>query len=109
MGYMIGKDMMLKCVLLDASIVIEAHKIGVWENLIERVEIIVFSIVAHQEALFYSEKEKGIPGPINLKRLIDNGKIQEISATPEEIALFLIGLTGFLSLDSMMERLSLYH
>ncbi len=46
--------MMLKCVLLDASIVIEAHKIGVWENLIERVEIIVSSIVAHQEALFYS-------------------------------------------------------
>jgi len=76
---------MLKCVLLDANIVIESHKIGVWKKLIESVEIVVSSIVAYKESHFYSEKEGGIPAPINLKQLIQNGKIKEISATPEEI------------------------
>ena len=38
---------MLKCVLLDANIIIESHKVGVWEKLIDRVEIVVSSIVAY--------------------------------------------------------------
>lgn len=80
---------MLKCVLLDANIVIESHKIGVWEKLIDRVEIVVSSIVAHKESLFYSELEGKIPEPINLKQLIQGGKLKEISATPEEMADFL--------------------
>lgn len=80
---------MLKCVLLDANIIIEAYKMGVWEKLIEKVEIIVSSIVAHEEALFYSKKEGGVPEPINLKNLIEEGKIKEISASQEEIAEFL--------------------
>jgi len=29
---------MLKCVLLDANIIIESHKVGVWEKLIDRIE-----------------------------------------------------------------------
>ena len=81
--------MMLKCVLLDANIIIESHKVGVWEKLVERVEIVVSSIVAHKESLFYSDLEGGIPEPINLKRLIQDGKIKEISASPEEMAEFL--------------------
>ena len=79
---------MLKCVLLDANIIIESHKVGVWEKLVERVEIVVSSIVAHKESLFYSDLEGGIPEPINLRRLIQNGKIREISASPEEMADF---------------------
>ena len=80
---------MLKCVLLDASIIIEAYKIGVWEKLIDRVEIVVSSIVAHKESHFYSKEEGGIPESINLKRLIQDGKIKEISASLEEMADFL--------------------
>jgi hypothetical protein len=80
---------MLKCVLLDANIIIESHKVGVWEKLIDRVEIVVSSIVAHKESLFYSEVEGKIPEPINLNRLIQDGKIKETSATPEEMADFL--------------------
>ncbi len=80
---------MPKCVLLDANIIIEAYKMGVWEKLIEKVEIIVSSIVAHDEALFYSKKEGGVPEPINLKNLIEEGKIKEISASQEVIAEFL--------------------
>jgi hypothetical protein len=45
---------MLKCVLLDAYIIIESHKVGVWEKLIDRVEIVVSSIVAHKESHFSS-------------------------------------------------------
>jgi len=80
---------MLKCVLLDANIIIEAYKMGVWEKLIEKVEIIVSSIVAHDEALFYSKKEGGVPEPIKIKNLIEEGKIKEFSASQEEIAEFL--------------------
>ncbi len=80
---------MLKCVLLDANIVIEAYKLGIWENLIEKVEIAVSSIVAHEESLFYSIQENKIPESINLKSLIDEGKIKELSATREKMANFL--------------------
>ena len=31
----------------DANIVIESHKVGVWKKLVERVEIVVSSIVAY--------------------------------------------------------------
>lgn len=104
------KVMMLKCVLLDANIIIESHKVGVWEKLIEKVAIVVSSIVAHKESHFYSKEEGGIPEPINLKRLILDGKIKEISATPEEMAdfsnyfdrVFLFGLD-----DGEIESLSL--
>jgi hypothetical protein len=89
MAIKIEKVMMLKCVLLDANIIIESHKVGVWEKLTEKVEIVVSSIVAHKEALFYSEVEGKIPEPIHLKQLIQDGKIKEISASPEEIADFL--------------------
>ncbi len=96
---------MLKCVLLDANVIIESHKIGVWEKLVERVEIVVSSIVAHKESLFYSDLEGGIPEPINLKRLIQDGKIKEISARPKEMAdfsnyfdrVFLFGLDEVIS------------
>jgi hypothetical protein len=69
-------------------VIIEAHKIGAWEKLIDRVQIVVSSIVAHKESLFYDNKEGGIPEPINLKRLIQDGKIKELVATSEDIAAF---------------------
>ena len=80
---------MLKCVLLDSNIIIEAYRLDIWEKLIERVEIVVSSVVAHQESLFYSKEEGKIPEPINLNRLIQAGQIQELTATTEEIADFL--------------------
>lgn len=48
---------MLKCVLFDSNIVIEAYRLGIWEKLIKRVEISVSSIVSHTESLFYVRKE----------------------------------------------------
>lgn len=77
---------MLKCVLLDANIIIEAYRLGIWENLMERAEISVSSIIAHTEALFYVGKEKGIPEAINLTALISKGKIKEYCASTEDLA-----------------------
>ncbi len=97
---------MLKCVLLDANVIIEAHEVGIWKKLIDKVEIVVSSIVAHKESLFYSELEGGIPEPINLKRLIQDGKIKEISARPEEMADFLNYFDRVFYLDLMMVKLN---
>lgn len=77
---------MLKCVLLDANIIIEAYHLGVWEKLIEKIEISVSSIVAHTESLFYVHKDRHIPEAINLKNLISKGKVTEYSASYEDLA-----------------------
>jgi hypothetical protein len=81
--------MMLKCVLLDANIIIEAYRLGIWEKLIKNCEISVSSIVARDEALFWSKKVGGIPEPINLGKLISEGKIKEFTASADEVAAFL--------------------
>lgn len=80
---------MLKCVLLDANIIIEAYRLGIWEKLVENCEISVSSIVARDEALFWSRKEGGIPEEINLQILISGGKIKEFSASDTEMGTFL--------------------
>lgn len=74
-----------KCLLLDANIVIEAYKLGIWDQLIERFSIAVPSIVVKNEALFYSKKDRGIPEPINLPDLIIQGKIVEIGADSNDL------------------------
>jgi len=72
-----------KCVLLDANIIIETHNLGVWGVLVDTLELVVSSIVAREEALFYVNGE--LPQAINLERLISEGKIAEIQATAEQI------------------------
>ena len=77
---------MAKYILFDANIIIELYKLGVWEALISKVEVIVPSTVARDEALFHSADEGGIPSPINLSDLLNSGKIKEAIATAEEMA-----------------------
>jgi len=77
---------MAKYILFDANIIIELYRLGIWEALISRVEVIVPATVARDEALFYSAAEGGIPSPINLPELINAGKIKEAIATVEEMA-----------------------
>lgn len=74
-----------KFLLLDACAIIKAHEIDVWDSLIERATIAVSSIVAHDEALFYSDEEGMIPPKINLPNLISKGLITELTANLEEI------------------------
>lgn len=80
---MIGKATMLKCVLLDANIIIEEYELDVWKNLLVKIKLIVPSIVVHDEALFFSKGQ--IPQPIDLKRLITAGQIAEVTATSQEM------------------------
>lgn len=82
---MIAKAITPRCALLDANVIIEAYRVGVWQPLIERVEVVVPSIVAFDEALFYSKREGGIPEAIRLRRLIELGKIKLVSATVDQL------------------------
>ena len=76
----------LRYLLLDANIIIESYKLDTWMHLIDRYNVIVPSIVAHDEAKFYSRKAGGIPESIDLPRLIGDGKITEVTATLDEIS-----------------------
>ena len=76
---------MLKCVLLDANIIIESYALGAWEKLVNQTEIYVSSVIVNDEALFFSTKDGEIPEPIKLKKLITEGKIKETSATTQEL------------------------
>ncbi|MCH7922405.1 MAG: hypothetical protein IH975_05155 [Nitrospinae bacterium] len=82
---MTAKTTKPKFVLLDANIVIQAYRLGIWKDLIERVEVWVPSIIIRDEALFYTERIGGVPDEINLQQLVDDGKIKEISATHAEL------------------------
>ena len=79
------KHTKLRFLLLDANIVIEAYGLGVWEKLIESVQISVPSIVINDEALFWKSSEGGIPHEINLRRLVREKRIQEVAANEAEI------------------------
>ena len=58
-----------KFVLFDANIIIEAYELGIWETLVERVEVYVPSIVVHDEARFVKYEIGRIPEEINLSAL----------------------------------------
>lgn len=78
---MIVKGITPRCVLLDANVIIEAYKLEAWQLLIERAGVIVPSIVAFDETLFFSKRIGGVPEAILLSKLIDLGKIKLVSAT----------------------------
>lgn len=82
---MIEKVTMLKFVLFDANVIIEAYKLGVWEKLLDKISVLVPSIVAHDEALFFEKEKEKVRKAIDLKRLIRMTKIKEVSATSAEM------------------------
>lgn len=82
---MTARTTRLKCVLLDANVVIEAHSIGVWQKLLDRCQIMIPSIVVRDEALFYSRETNGIHEDIYLPKLVQDGKIIELTATAEDL------------------------
>jgi hypothetical protein len=71
--------------LLDACIIIDAHSLGVWANLVETGQIVVPSIVIRDEAQFYETEQGMIPTPIDLRALLDENRIAEASATAAEM------------------------
>lgn len=74
-----------RLVILDANIVISAFRCGFWSSLIGQYQISLPSIVLHQEVYYYIDvNDQRIP--IDLGQYLKSGSIQEVSATPEEIA-----------------------
>jgi hypothetical protein len=71
-----------KLLLLDADVVIEAHKLGAWDALKEAFSIAVPATIV-REAPYFTSSE-GRQG-INLQREIDAGEITCIDATADEI------------------------
>lgn len=71
--------------LPDANVIIKAYQLNVWENLLSRISITVPSIIAYDEALFYSKGLDKIPDPINLRLLSESNRLKIIGATSDEI------------------------
>ena len=83
----------MRLLLLDADVVIELHRLGVWEQLIEKHEITLASTVLHDEARFYYAPDTERKVYLNLEDSLREGKILEASATAIELAAVLSALT----------------
>ena len=86
MDWMTAKTTKPKCILLDANVIIVAHELKIWTNLIAKCAIVVPSIVVRDEALFYSRGRHGVHEDINLPKLIAAKQISEVAATADEMA-----------------------
>lgn len=71
--------------LLDADVVIEAHRLGVWEVLIARSGVACPATVVHDEALFYCKEEHSVPASIHLPRLAAAGQIAMLEGTADDL------------------------
>ena len=73
-----------RCLLVDANIVIETHKLKVWEPLCHSYEVAAPSIVIRDEARIYF-KERHYQGfPILLQQQVKEGSIKEWEISKEE-------------------------
>ncbi len=73
--------------LLDADVVIEAHRLGIWAALCNRAHIACPATVVHHEALFYSHDDCSVPPSIHLPSLAAKGAIEMLEATAEDAAI----------------------
>jgi hypothetical protein len=77
----------LNFLLLDADVIIDLHKYGLWKQITKQHKVFIPSIVLHQEVYFY-EDEKGIRQTIDL--LSQSGKtFTEISADASDLIKFI--------------------
>ncbi|MCX5867723.1 MAG: hypothetical protein NT009_09685 [Proteobacteria bacterium] len=64
--------------LLDADVIIDLHRFGVWDQIVEKNQVFVSSIILHQEVYFYLD-DGGTRHEIDLKTGLGK-KFHEISA-----------------------------
>jgi hypothetical protein len=70
--------------LLDADVVIELHKMGVWNQLAARVQILLPGTVARRETQYWIP-EKGLLRTIDLSAQIQSGAVQVVESTASEM------------------------
>jgi hypothetical protein len=85
MIYLRKKTIKPKSLLPDANVIIEAYELNVWHTLLERVSILVPSIIATDETLFFYPEHQKIPDAINLRSLAETKKIEIVEATTQEM------------------------
>jgi hypothetical protein len=73
-------------VLLDADVIIDLHRLGIWEHIVKNHKVHIPSIILHKETYYY-EDESGIRHPIDLEKVI-GVTIYEFSCSAEELLLF---------------------
>ncbi len=66
---------MFQLLLFDASVIIFAHKLGVWSQLTEKCIITITKTVKEQE-VYYWVDENETPHSIDLDDYIEKGKIE---------------------------------
>jgi len=76
----------LLLLLLDADVIIDLHKLGLWDQITKNHQINIPSIILHKEVYFY-EDDIGIRHNINLAEEI-GVTINELSCSAEEFLLF---------------------
>jgi len=83
-------------VILDANVIIDAHKMGLWKHLTSQYRVQVPSTVLREEARFFKNRyDQQVD--IDLQTNLSAGQIQEIEATAEELeALTLAATSSFL-------------
>ncbi len=73
-------------VLLDADIIIDLHKFGIWEKILEKNKILIPSIILRREVIYFIDNT----GTKHNIFLIDNAgtTFTEVSVTAEELINF---------------------
>jgi hypothetical protein len=74
-----------KSLLPDADVVIETYKLGVWEQLIAEIPVLVPATIAYSEALFYKGRKRSVSKEIDLPALVEQGKIRQVEASAQEV------------------------
>lgn len=76
----------LNLVLLDADVIIDLHKFGAWDEILSKYDVLISSIILHQETYFF-EDEEGRRHPIDLMK--DSGKkFKELSVKAGDLVRF---------------------
>lgn len=74
-----------KLFLLDAVVVIELHRLGLWTDVVERAEVFLPSIVAMRESQYW-KGDDGTTQSINLEQDAGLGRIRVIEADAAEMS-----------------------
>ncbi|MCF7973059.1 MAG: hypothetical protein K9N55_04535 [Phycisphaerae bacterium] len=76
----------LNLLLLDADVIIFAHELGIWEQLIDACQISVTEIIISEATMWFDENDE--QHAIDLSPLITAGKIQAVSVSLSQVINF---------------------
>ena len=72
-----------KLLLLDANIIFRTHELGIWEDLLERVDVTVPSSVAYDEVLFTQQGDQ--IEDLSIPDLEGEGRLEIVEATAQDL------------------------